>query len=125
MIFQADVLRQPLSEVLATEGMRAVHEPERRASWLYAEQIVQGVLAHQEEIDEKITSSANGWTLDRMPHVDRAILRVAAWEILFNEEVPTPVAIDEAVDLAKELSTEDSGKFVNGVLGRIALLAEL
>jgi N utilization substance protein B len=56
-----------------------------------------------------------------MPHVDRALLRLSSWEILHNDEVPTAVAIDEAVELAKEYSTEDSGRFVNGVLGRIAL----
>jgi N utilization substance protein B len=65
-------------------------------------------------------SYAQGWTLERMPNVDRALLRLAAWEILFNDEVPTAVAIDEAVELAKDYSTEDSSRFVNGVLGRIA-----
>lgn len=75
---------------------------------------------HRAEIDGLISDYAHGWTLDRMPAVDRAILRLASWEILHNEDIPAAVAIDEAVELAKALSTEDSAKFVNGVLGRLA-----
>lgn len=86
-------------------------------------EIVDGVADHREEIDELLTSYAQGWTLDRMPNVDRAVLRIASWEILHNPEVPNAVAIDEAVELAKEYSTEDSARFVNGVLGRIAQYA--
>ena len=62
---------------------------------------------------------ARDWKLERMPAVDRAILRIGVWEILYNDEVPTAVAIDEAVELAKEFSTDDSGSFVHGVLARI------
>ena len=87
---------------------------------MYAREIVDGVTDHQDEIDELIVSYAQGWTIDRMPHVDRALLRIASWEILFNGEVPAAVAIDEAIELAKEYSTEDSSRFVNGVLGKIA-----
>ena len=83
--------------------------------------IVHGVAEHQHDIDARIEdSAADGWRLERMPAVDRALLRIGTWEILFNDEVPTAVAIDEAVELAKELSTEDSGAFVHGVLARIA-----
>lgn len=124
MLFQADVRNLPVSEIVLAESRRASSEPDRMESWLYAREIVDGVVDHAEEIDELITSYAQGWTLERMPNVDRAVLRISAWEILHNEEVPTPVAIDEAVELAKEYSTEDSARFVNGVLGRIAEYAD-
>lgn len=120
MLFQADVRGVSLDDIIAAEAQRAAGEPDRMGSWLYAREIVDGVRDHGDEIDELIASYAQGWSLDRMPNVDRALIRVAAWEMLFNPEIPTPVAIDEAVELAKEYSTEDSSRFVNGVLGRIA-----
>lgn len=86
----------------------------------YAKQIVEGVTANFAEIDDRIEAFSHKWSVERMPAVDRAILRVAVWEILFNEEVPDAVAISEAVLLAGELSTEDSAAFVNGLLGAIA-----
>lgn len=120
MLFQADVRHEQISSIVASEAQRAAGEPDRAASWLYAREIVDGVTDHREEIDELIMSYAQGWTIERMPNVDRALLRVAAWEILFNDEVPAAVAIDQAVELAKDYSTDDSSRFVNGVLGRIA-----
>jgi len=88
----------------------------------YAVQIVTGVSQQQERIDEALGTFSRGWTLERMPAVDRAILRVATWEILFNEEVPDAVAIDEALALATSLSTEESPSFINGLLGRISAM---
>jgi N utilization substance protein B len=120
ILFSADVRGEDLSTVLAAEAKRAVNEPAREASWLYAREIVDGVIDNYDEIDEQITTFAKDWSLARMPAVDRALLRIGAWEILFNEAVPAAVAIDEAVELAKEFSTDDSGAFVHGVLGRIA-----
>lgn len=120
MLFQADVLDVSVMDVVASEATRALSEPDRAASWLYAREIVDGVTDHQGEIDDLIASYAQGWTIDRMPNVDRAILRIASWEMLHNPEVPAPVAINEAVTLAKEYSTDDSSRFVNGVLGKIA-----
>lgn len=120
MLFQADVRGEPVAGIVEAEAKRAAGEPDRAASWLYAREIVDGVVDHRDEIDELIASYAQGWSLDRMPNVDRALLRLSSWEILHNPEVPTAVAIDEAVELAKEYSTEDSARFVNGVLGRIA-----
>lgn len=120
MLYQADLRGESLAAIVNAEAKRAASEPDRAASWLYAREIVDGVSDHQDEIDELIMSYAQGWTLERMPHIDRALLRMASWEIVFNSEVPTPVAIDEAVELAKEYSTDDSGRFVNGVLGRVA-----
>lgn len=88
----------------------------------YSADIVEGVTAQLGRIDEAIETYAQGWTLDRMPAVDLAVLRVGVWEILCNDEVDDPVAIDEAVELARTLSTDDSPAFVNGLLGRIARL---
>lgn len=86
----------------------------------YTVTLVEGVVAHWVDTDELLTTYSQGWTLERMPAVDRAILRLAAWEILHNDEVPDVVAISEAVALATELSTDESPKFVNGLLARIA-----
>ncbi|MDM7853394.1 transcription antitermination factor NusB [Cellulomonas alba] len=85
----------------------------------YSVDIVEGVLAHRERIDEVLATYAHGWTIDRMPAVDRALLRIGTWEILFNDDVPDVVAVDEAVDLARSLSTDESPTFVNGLLGRV------
>lgn len=88
----------------------------------YTVDLVEGVIARRERIDEVLQTYAQGWTLDRMPAVDRALLRLGTWEILFNDEVPDAVAVDEAVDLASSLSTDDSASFVNGLLGRVVEL---
>jgi N utilization substance protein B len=81
---------------------------------------VVGITENGDEIDELIETYAQGWTLARMPAVDRALIRIGLWEILFNDEVPDSVAIAEAVESARVHSTEDSAGFVNGLLGRIA-----
>lgn len=85
----------------------------------YSVDIVEGVVAQQGRIDELLATHAHGWTIDRMPAVDRAILRLGTWEVLFNDDVPDAVAVDEAVELSRSLSTDDSPAFVNGLLGRI------
>jgi transcription antitermination protein NusB len=85
----------------------------------YAVALVEGVRAHAERIDELLSTYAQGWTLDRMPGVDRIVLRIGAWELLFNDDVPDAVAIDEAVELARLLSTDESPSFVNGLLARL------
>lgn len=120
ILFSADVRGEPLERALAVEQERADARPERASSWPYAKQIVQGVIDHADEIDDAIAEHANGWPLERMPAVDRAVLRLATWELEHNPDVPAGVAIDEAVELVKELSTDDSPRFVNGVLGAIA-----
>lgn len=120
ILFQADVRGDELAAVLAAEAKRAANEPAREASWLYAREIVDGIIDNRDAIDEQITTFAKDWSLGRMPAVDRAVLRIGVWEILYNDEVPAAVAIDEAVELAKEFSTDDSGSFVHGVLARIA-----
>lgn len=86
----------------------------------YAEVLVCGVQEHQAELDELIVRYADRWAIDRMPIIDRNLVRMALFELLHSDDVPVAVVINEAVELAKELSTDDSGRFVNGLLGRIA-----
>lgn len=118
VLFEADLRAvDPLEVLLATERRR---EAERQAPLNdYARELVEGVCANRERIDELLATYSHGWTLPRMPAVDRAILRVAAFELLWQDDVPSGVVISEAVDLAGELSTDDSGTFVNGLLARI------
>lgn len=85
----------------------------------YTVMLVEGVAEKQASIDELLAEHSRGWTLDRMPGVDRNLLRLATYEILFADDVPDAVAVSEAVDLARELSTDDSPSFVAGVLGAI------
>jgi transcription antitermination protein NusB len=85
----------------------------------YTVELVEGVTARRDEIDKLISDHAEGWSLRRMPAVDRAVLRLGAYELLWAPDVPPAVAIDEAVELAKALSTDDSPRFVNGVLAGI------
>ncbi|HIZ99150.1 MAG TPA: transcription antitermination factor NusB [Candidatus Janibacter merdipullorum] len=80
---------------------------------------VEGVVAHWSDINDALTTYSQGWTLERMPDVDRAILRLGAWEVLYSEDVPEEVAVSEAVVLATELSTDESPRFINGLLARI------
>lgn len=120
ILFGADVRGVPIAELLAEAAARAAEQPERESSWGYAREIVEGVDAHLAEIDEAIVEHAQGWKLERMPALDRALARLATWEILFNAEVPDAVAIAEAVESATVLSTEDSAGFLNGLLGGIA-----
>jgi N utilization substance protein B len=86
----------------------------------YAQSLVLGVADNCGRIDELLSACSDGWTIDRMPSVDRAVLRLGAYEMLWRDDIPTAVAIDEAVELAKSLSTDDSPAFVNGVLARLA-----
>ncbi|MFD9889011.1 transcription antitermination factor NusB [Amycolatopsis sp. NPDC059027] len=90
----------------------------------YTIELVEGVTGRREQIDELLAEHSHGWTLERMPPVDLAVLRVGIYEMLWSADVPDAVAIDEAVGLAKSLSTDDSPRFVNGVLGRIGTIAD-
>ena len=116
ILFEADLLERPVAEVLA----RHRDDPEAGAPDPYAVELVDGVAAHLPELDARITAAAEHWTIERMPLVDRNLLRLAAYELEARPEVPTAVVLDEAIELAKLLSTADSGRFVNGVLAAIA-----
>jgi N utilization substance protein B len=85
----------------------------------YTIELVEGVAGARSRIDEILAAYAEGWTLERMPGVDRAVLRLGVYELLWRGDVPDAVAIDEAVELAKSLSTDESPRFVNGVLARV------
>lgn len=86
----------------------------------FAGQIVNGVMEHLEELDQLIQQHSRGWDIERMPVLDRCLLRMALFELRYLDDVPKAVAINEAVELAKTYSTEDSGRFINGVLGAIS-----
>lgn len=85
----------------------------------FAEPLIRGTLAHREEIDARIRQYAKNWDLHRMAVVDRNVMRLAIYEMLYREDIPPVVSINEAVDIAKKYSTPESGKFVNGILDRI------
>jgi len=85
----------------------------------YAVRLIEGIDAHRDEIDALIRKYSEHWALERMPVIDRALLRLGTYELGWGDETPTPAAITEAVELAKEYSTKDSGRFVNGLLARI------
>lgn len=86
----------------------------------YGRKLVAGVEEHQVDLDALIVRYADRWALDRMPVIDRSLLRMAIFELRWGDDIPIPVVINEAVELAKSLSTDDSGRFINGLLGRIA-----
>lgn len=87
---------------------------------VYASALVEGVEAHVAQIDELIDTSAQRWSIDRLPVVDKNLLRLGIFELLWQPDIPTAVVINEAIELAKSLSTEESGGFINGILGRVA-----
>jgi N utilization substance protein B len=103
----------------AVEDFWAQNPPSSQESRAYAEVLIRGALQNLSRLDEVISKVAQNWQLGRMAVIDRNILRFAAYELLFMEEIPPKVAINEAVNLAKKFSQEDSGKFVNGILDKI------
>jgi N utilization substance protein B len=114
ILFEIDINRSSVPEVL--EGKRQIGEAPPSE---FTIQLVKGVQDHLGEINTLISQYAEGWDIGRMPLVDRNVLRMAIFELLYMTDVPAGATIDEAVELAKVFSTEDSGKFVNGVLGSI------
>ena len=114
ILYQAEVSRRPPAEVVEERRQLGQRVP------TFTEELVLGVAEHLPELDALIGEYAQDWTVERMAAVDRAILRVACYEIRYREDVPVAAAIDEAVAAAREMSTEGSGGFVNGILGRIA-----
>ncbi|BCJ67873.1 transcription antitermination factor NusB [Polymorphospora rubra] len=118
VLYEADLRDLPPAQVLTTYLARLDRPlPEHIG---YTTSLVEGVAANLDRIDELISSYAEGWTIDRMPTVDRNLARIAVQELLYVDEIDDAVAITEAVELAKQMSTDDSPRFLNGVLGRIA-----
>ncbi len=114
VLFEAELRGSPVLDLLAERT--AMASPPVSA---YAAALVRGVTAHQPRIDELIAKYAEGWTLDRMPAVDRNVLRIGIYELLWAPDVPDAVAISEAVQLARDLSTDASPTFINGLLARL------
>jgi N utilization substance protein B len=114
ILYEAELRGEPVLDLLAERTADA--DPPVSE---YAAVLVRGVNEHATQIDELLAAHAQGWTLDRMPAVDRNILRIGVQEMFWNDDVPDAVAISEAVTLAGELSTDDSSSFVNGLLGRL------
>lgn len=114
LLYESDIRRSSASELLikrVTELEYVIRD--------FTKELVDGVEAHRRKIDELITTYSQGWDMDRMPVIDRNILRLAVYEVLWSSDVPSSVAISEALELAQTLSTEDSGKYINGVLSKV------
>lgn len=118
VLYEADLRRIDPLDVLAGQETRRAADDEPALN-PYARVLVEGVQAHRARIDELLGTYSMGWTLERMPAVDRNVLRIGAFELLWADDVPDAVAIAEAVALVGELSTDESPAFVNGLLGRL------
>ncbi len=115
-LYEADMRGGRALDLLATRPAQELSQGE------YVNQLLVGVEEHGAKIDELITTYAQGWDMDRMPAIDRNVLRIAIFEILWLDILDDQIAISEAVEIATELSTDDSAKYINGVLGRIVIL---
>ena len=126
MLYQSEMGESTAAQVLAgfdpadyLEGARESYAARRKKveeALQYARDLVRGTLEHRREIDELIRLQADNWRLERMPAVDRNILRLAVYELLYEEETPHLVVVDEAIELAKKFGSENSGRFINGLL---------
>ena len=119
ILFEADLRSGDPLAILSQRPATELSEGE------YVETLVRGVCANKEKIDELIHTYAEGWDMDRMPAIDRNLLRIALYEILWESELSDQVAVSEAVELAQELSTKDSASYINGILARIITLKSL
>lgn len=117
ILFECELQSVPLGQTLA--GRKLAADPPVND---YTVMLVEGIVAQQARIDDLLAENSVGWTLDRMPAVDRNLLRIGAYEILYVDDVPDPVAVSEAVNLARELSTDESPAFINGLLSKLIQL---
>lgn len=118
VLFQRDLTKEPL--LTAQEVQRWAEEFEvPEPSRAFAQQLVEGTIEHLPEIDQKIASFTQDWSLSRMANVDRNVMRLATYEVLFCSDIPGRVSLNEAIELAKRFGGEESAKFVNGILDRI------
>ena len=132
----AESLEEALEQFWQSQSAPAIAEEKGAATWgqkiepppptadelttrMFADKLICGVLEHRAEIDGRIQQYARNWDLHRMAVVDRNVLRLAIYEMLHRDDIPPVVSINEAVDIAKKFSTQDSGKFVNGILDRL------
>ena len=123
LLYEGDIRGQEPAELLA---LRDVIEegPESRPIREYTKELITGIADNRRKIDELISTYAQGWDMDRLPAVDRNILRLGIYEILWCKDLDDAIAIDEALNLARELSTDDSAGYIHGVLGRISNIKE-
>ncbi|CAB4593184.1 unannotated protein [freshwater metagenome] len=121
ILFESDIRGTSSIELLAQRLAQEIDQ-ENRPVREFTQELVVGVDAHRRKIDELIATYAQGWDMDRLPAVDRNVLRLAIFEILWSPEVPDAVVIDEALTLVKQLSTDESGGYVHGVLGRVSAI---
>ena len=123
ILFEADqrgmLSAEGAEELRSFAQLRAVSSANHTEAPAYTREILDGVCDHLADVDETIQTYAQGWTLGRMPAVDRAIARVATWEIVYNDDVDAPVAVDEAMTLSRMLSTDESPRYLGGLLGRM------
>jgi N utilization substance protein B len=123
LLYETDIRGTNVVDILAQRDIPA-EGPDARPIREYTRELVNGVSNNRRKIDELITTYAQGWDMDRLPAVDRNILRLGIFEILWAADIPTSVAIDEAIALAKELSSDDSSRYIHGILGRIASIKD-
>lgn len=123
LLYESDIRGSDLLELLASRDV--AHEgADARPIRDYTKSLVEGIATHKRKIDELISTYAQGWDMDRMPAVDRNILRLGIYEILWVKQLEDSIVIDEALTLAKDLSTDDSAGYIHGVLGRVASIKE-
>jgi transcription antitermination protein NusB len=123
LLYEGDIRGQSPADLLALRDV--VEEgPDARPIREYTKELIAGISENRRKIDELISTYAQGWDMDRLPAVDRNILRLGIYEILWCKDLADAVAIDEALNLAKELSTDDSATYIHGVLGRIASIKD-
>lgn len=123
ILFESDIRGSVALDILVSRDV--IEEgPDARPIREYTREIINGVSDHRRKIDELIATYAQGWDMDRLPAVDRSILRIGIYEIIWANSLPDAVAIDEALTLAKELSTDESAGYIHGVLGKIASIKE-
>ncbi len=120
MLFQIEASGVEAEKAIALFWRNFEADPEGR---LYAEDIVRGIESKRAEVDSAITAASSNWRIERMARVDRNLLRLGAWELLFRSDVPLAVVIDEAIELAKSYGTDESSSFVNGVLNQVGQTA--
>lgn len=119
MLFQLDMVRTGVEEAIKTFWQTQEELPSEDTKD-FCEEIVRGVAEHHDEIDGFVEATSSNWRLNRMPVVDRNVLRMAVYEMLYRNDIPTTVTINEAIDVGKRFGSEDSGAFINGILDKIA-----
>ena len=122
ILYARDIAKEPLEDCLESfwDNEAKVDEAVKE----FANFLVSGVVAHKEEVDKVISKYAENWEMERMATVDRNIMRIACFELMFTDDIPPKVAINEAIDIAKKYGDKDSGKFVNGILDKICKIVK-